>query len=408
MAIGKNFLSAWSEKPVDPKPVDPKPADPKPADPKPADPIVDPVVDPVVDPKPADPIVDPVVDPVVDPKPADPIVDPVVDPVVDPKPDANEINDEAVLKYFKEKKNKEYESIDDLFKTPEPTADPFEGLSERTKGFLQFEKETGRGYDQYLAAQRDFSKSNPAELAREKAIAMSDGYLDKSNVDDFLQEELNIDTVDFDELTNVEKVRLKNFSSDYLKSQLELQSKYKMPAEKENQSEMVTLENGQQMQKEVYDKLKNQQLTYQKSIKDSSDNIKDSAFSIKIDDNGTEKIMKLGYEYSKEEVQNMASSALDIDKFYQDAFSNDKGLDHAELQEGLHWANRKNREKAVSAIVHKALAQQAKEFAAIEHNAGTSRKNIPDANSGKTAASILDWRGKTKKAGIGSFTPEQF
>ena len=370
MAIGKNFLSAWSEKPVDPKPVDPKPADPK---------------------------------------PADPIVDPVVDPVVDPKPDANEINDEAVLKYFKEKKNKEYESIDDLFKTPEPTADPFEGLSERTKGFLQFEKETGRGYDQYLAAQRDFSKSNPAELAREKAIAMSDGYLDKSNVDDFLQEELNIDTVDFDELTNVEKVRLKNFSSDYLKSQLELQSKYKMPAEKENQSEMVTLENGQQMQKEVYDKLKNQQLTYQKSIKDSSDNIKDSAFSIKIDDNGTEKIMKLGYEYSKEEVQNMASSALDIDKFYQDAFSNDKGeIDYAELQKGLHRAHPKNFGKVVSAIVHKALAQQAEEFAAIEHNAGTSRKNIPDANSGKTAASILDWRGKTKKAGIGSFTPEQF
>lgn len=319
---------------------------------------------------------------------------------------ANEIDDEAVLKYFKEKRGKELETLDDLFKEPEPAKDPYEGLSEEAAQFVKYNKETGRSYDDFKALNRDYTKTNPLEIAREKAISMSDGYLDRSNVDEYLQEEFNMDVTDFDSLTPVEKMKLKNFGSDYIKTQLELKEKYKQPIERGDQTEMVTLENGQQMPKETYNKLLDQQQQYQKSIKEASDKITASAYDIKIDDNGTEKVMNVGYEYSKEEVRDMASSALNIDDFYQKAFGGEKGLDYVKLQEGLHWANPAKREKSITAIVHKALAQQAEEFAALEHNAGVKTKSMPKDGNSKSKASITDWRGGQKQ-GI-PFSPDQF
>jgi hypothetical protein len=401
MAIGKSFLNAFSDKPVDPKPVDPKPVDPKPVDPKPVDPV-DPNAKPI-DPKPVDPI-----DP--NAKPIDP-ADPVDPKPVDPEPAVNEINDEDVLKYFKEKRGKEFASLDDFFKDPETAADPFEGLSEEALQFLKYNKETNREYDQFKELNRDYSKTNPAELAREKAIAMSDGYLDSSNVDDYLEDELKLDVSDFERLSPIEKMKLKNYGADYLKSQKELQEKYKKPAERKGDVEMVTLENGEQMSKVKYDKLYDQQKVYQQSIQDSSDKIKVSAYDIKIDDNGTEKVMNVGYEYTKEEVRDMASSALDIDGFYQKAFGGDKGLDYGKLQEGLHWANPAKREKAITAIVHKALAQQAEDFSAIEHNAAPKVKSIPGSGNSGSKDSIMNWRAATRQKkgkGLGGLTPEQF
>lgn len=397
MAIGKSFLNAFD----------------KSAALKPVEPVVDPNAKPAeaINPaKPVDPI-KPVVNPV-DPKPKP--VDPVssVDPKpVEPEQTVSEIDDEAVLKYFKEKRGKEFTSLDDFFKDPEPTADPFEGLSEEASQFIKYNKETKRGFEEFKTLNRDYSKTNPAELAREKAIAMSDGYLNNSNVDEYLEEELKLDVSDFDSLSPIEKMKLKNYGSDYLKSQIELKEKYKKPAERKGEVEMVSLENGEKMPKEKYEKLLNQQQVYQKSIQESSDNIKVSAYDIKIDDNGTEKVMNLGYEYTKEEVRDMASSALDIDGFYQKAFGSDKGLDYGKLQEGLHWANPAKREKAITAIVHKALAQQAEDFAAIEHNAGPKVKSIPGSGNSGSKDSIMNWRdalGQKKGKGFGGLTPEQF
>jgi len=380
MEIGKSFLNSFSEKTAAPNA-------------KPIDPVID-TIDP-------------------EPKPIDTpdLVDPVNPKPIDPEPTVNEINDEAVLKYFKEKRGKEFASLDDLFKDPESLADPFEGLSEEASQFLKYNKETQRGFEEFKTLNRDYSKTNLAELAREKAIAMSDGYLDSSNVDDYLEEELKLDVSDFERLSPIDKMKLKNYSSDYLKSQQDLKEKYKKPAERKGDVEMVTLENGEQMTKVKYDKLYDQQKVYQQSIEDSSDKIKVSAYDIKIDDNGTEKLMNVSYEYTKEEVRDMASSALDIDGFYQKAFGGDKGLDYGKLQEGLYWANPAKREKAITAIVHKALAQQAEDFSAIEHNATPRIKSMPRSGNSGSKDSIMNWRdakGQKKGKGFGGLTPEQF
>ena len=339
---------------------------------------------------------------------AQPSAEPNNEPEPTPaEPTQPEFTDEAIVNYLKEKKGKEVNSLDELLKEPEPTADPFESLTEDAKGFVKFNKETGGDYNQYQFVQRDLSQTNPAEIAREKAIAESDGYLNRDNVDEYLTEELNVDVTDFDSMSPLEKMKLKKYGSDYLNKQKELQEKYKQPAQSKNQTEMVTLENGQQMPKETYNQLLDQQKKYQDSIKKASDNIKASNFEVKIDNNGTEKKMNLDYEYSKDDVHDMTSSALNIDEFYQKAFGSENGLDYAKLQEGLHWANPQKREKSITAIVHKALAKQAEEFTEMEYNAGVKTKSMPSGTDSKSKIPVTSFRGGSQKNGI-PFNAEDF
>lgn len=342
-----------------------------------------------------------------------PTTEPQTEPASEPSAEPNneptplEFTDEAVINYLKEKKGKEVKSLDELFKEPEPVADPYESLTDEAKQFLNFNKDTGRGYNEYLAVQKDLSQANPAEVAREKAISISDGYLNRENVDEYLTEELGIDITDFDSMSPIEKMKLKNYGSDYLKSQQDLQQKYKQPSQAKNQTDMVTLENGQKMPRETYNQLVEQQKVYQDSVKKASDNIKASNFEVKIDNNGTEKVMNLDYEYSKDDVHDMTSSALNIDQFYQKAFGSENGLDYAKLQEGLHWANPEKRGKSITAIVHKALAKQAEEFTEMEYNAGVKTKSMPKGNNSKSKIPVTSFRGGVQNQGIG-FSPEDF
>tara|TARA_B100002049_G_scaffold145952_2_gene108421 strand:- start:1742 stop:2989 length:1248 start_codon:yes stop_codon:yes gene_type:complete len=370
-----------------PKQPEPKPAEPAQPSPEPAaqepQPAAQPDPNKGADPKPA-----------AQPQAAEPAQGP--EPTPAPQP---ELNEEAFLSYIKEKKGFKGESLDELFKKPEPAADPFEGLSDEAVQFVKYNKETQRSYKEFEALNRDYSKVSPLEAAREKALAIGGDYIDQSNVDEYLEAELGIDVSDFENLSAVEKMRLKNFGQDYIQSQIEAQQKYKQPIERPGQPEMVTLENGQTMPKETYDKLVDQQLAYQNSIKEASDKINASAYDIKIDDNGTEKVMNVAYEYSKDDKQDMVSSALNIDAFYQKAFGTEKGLDYAKLEEGLHWADPAKREKSITAIVHKALAQQAEEFAAIEHNAEVKTKQMPHSATQTSNNNIASWRGGNTTTG---------
>lgn len=66
-----------------------------------------------------------------------------------------ELSDDQILAYLKEKKGKEFSSIDDLFKVPEPTIIEKEiDLDEEVKAFQTFRKETGRGLSDYMKYMR--------------------------------------------------------------------------------------------------------------------------------------------------------------------------------------------------------------------------------------------------------------
>ena len=85
-------------------------------------------------------------------------IDPPIPPVVEDDkttPSSQELNDDQVLAYLKEKKGKEYSSMDDLFKAPEPTVIEKEvDLDEEVKAFQTFRKETGRSLSDYMKYMR--------------------------------------------------------------------------------------------------------------------------------------------------------------------------------------------------------------------------------------------------------------
>lgn len=292
------------------------------------------------------------------------------------------IDDDSVLEYIKTKHGKEISSIDDLFKEPQATENPLDGVSEDVKGFLKYNKDTGRSYEEYKSLDKDYSNVSSLELAREKAILNSKGQLKSiSEVDEYLEKKLGIDLSDTDSLEKFDKIELDSYAEDYRKDQIKQQETYKTPAQKEQGADMVSLENGTKMPKAQYEQMLDIRNQYTESVKASADKITSASFDIKIDDNGEQKNLNVVYDYSKNDVHKMTSNALDIDKAFENLFGTEQGIDHKSLQEGLFWADPKSRGKAIQAVVHKALAQQAEDFLKSQNNVSFENKRIPNNSS---------------------------
>ena len=74
-----------------------------------------------------------------------------------------EIKDEDVLSHIKNRYNKEINSLDDLFEQREANDD----LPEDAAAFLKYKKETGRGIEDFVKLNRDFSKMDEKSLLSE-------------------------------------------------------------------------------------------------------------------------------------------------------------------------------------------------------------------------------------------------
>jgi hypothetical protein len=321
----------------------------------------------------------PIDDKKIDTPPVAPPVDDKTPPV--DKPPVVEINDESLKSYFKEKYGKDVEDVGNLFKEPDAPVDQLEGISPEMQAYLKFHKDTnGRSFEEFNALNRDLTKLSPLEIAREKAIASTKGKISKEDVDDYLENKLNIDLSDSENIGKFDLIELESFGEDYLKEQTENKEKYKTPKAKSD-GDFVTLDNGTQMTAKAFQEATDKRNQYVESIKSATDKITAASFNIKIDDNGTEKTMALSVDYSKEDLHNMGSNALDIDKAFVSIFGDEKGeIDPKALQEGLFWAKSSNREKLVHKIVHNALAEQAKEYLQDEHNIPGNTNRMPSKN----------------------------
>lgn len=285
-----------------------------------------------------------------------------------------EYDEAKVLDFFKSKKGKEIASIDDLFKEPEvKTINKYENISEKAKAFLEFHTETGRDYDDYLSLQKDISAIPDIELAREKVRSETGTQWTDDEVDSYLERQLGIN---LNEMEAADKIALNGFAKSIRDVKLAEQEKYKQPLENkqvtqeqqpiaEDEVELVT---GERMKKVDYDKLLKNRQDYLDGLKVSSDNIKESSFSIKVDDKGSEKTLNYNYEFSTEDRQNMVSSAGDLQQLVKTKYDSEQGFKHANLMEDLFWMDKTNREKAISAILHKALAGRTEEMMKEVHN----------------------------------------
>ena len=77
------------------------------------------------------------------------------------EPQQFELDDNSILSYLKERHSLELGSIDDLKQTEK------QELSEDVEKFLQYKKETGRGFDDFVNLQKDWQKVDDLSVLKE-------------------------------------------------------------------------------------------------------------------------------------------------------------------------------------------------------------------------------------------------
>tara|TARA_R100000278_G_scaffold18268_2_gene18085 strand:+ start:1018 stop:2112 length:1095 start_codon:yes stop_codon:yes gene_type:complete len=140
------------------------------------------------------------------------------------KPDFGE---EQVLSFIKDRYDKEINSLNDLFEQKNNNED----LPADVKSYLDYKKETGRSYDDYMALNRDFSKENP-ESVLFNYYSQNEPDLTKDEVQFLIDSKFKTDeNVDSETAIKQKGIEKKKEISKALKYFEEQKSKYKSPVE---------------------------------------------------------------------------------------------------------------------------------------------------------------------------------
>jgi hypothetical protein len=134
-----------------------------------------------------------------------------------------EIDESKVLTFIKTKYNKEISAIDELFAEKET-------LPEDVAAFHKFKKETGRGIDDFLLAQKDYSTLSEEDRLKEYLKHTNQG-LDDSYIDIMFEEYVYDEDLDDEKYINQVKLKKAKALSEADKYLQELQGKYRVPLE---------------------------------------------------------------------------------------------------------------------------------------------------------------------------------
>jgi hypothetical protein len=141
------------------------------------------------------------------------------------KTPSSELKEEDVLKFIGNRYGKEIKSLDEL--TEQREENP---LPEDVSKYLQFKKETGRGFDDFVKLNKDYDEMDSDQLLKEYLTATEKG-LDADDIED-LMDEFAYDE-DIDDEKQIKKLKLKKKKTiakarDYFTEQ---QEKYRVPLE---------------------------------------------------------------------------------------------------------------------------------------------------------------------------------
>jgi len=141
------------------------------------------------------------------------------------KPQQFELDDSSILSYLKERHSLELSSIDDLRKTEK------QELSEDVEKFLEYKKETGRGFDDFVNLQKDWTKVNDSSVLTEY-YKETKPHLDEEDIKLILSEDFSYDE-ELDEPSDIRKKKLAYKEELYkARNHFEgLKEKYKAPLE---------------------------------------------------------------------------------------------------------------------------------------------------------------------------------
>tara|TARA_R100000935_G_scaffold50389_1_gene76238 strand:+ start:67 stop:1203 length:1137 start_codon:yes stop_codon:yes gene_type:complete len=143
------------------------------------------------------------------------------------KTPSSELNDEDVLKYIKNRYDKDINSVDDLLAQTESN----EELPEDVSAYFKYKKETGRGIEDFYKLQKDFSAMDSDQLLAEYYGATEEG-LDAVDVKDLIDDNFGYEE-DLDEPKAIKKLKLakKRELAKAKKYFDDQKDKYKIPLE---------------------------------------------------------------------------------------------------------------------------------------------------------------------------------
>ena len=153
--------------------------------------------------------------------------------VVQKETQSSELKEEDVLKFMESRYGREINSLDELNQTREEN----EPLPEDVSKYLQYKKETGRGFDDFAKLQKNYDEMEPDRLLREYLTATEKG-LDAEDITD-LMEDYQYDE-DIDDEKQIRKIKLAKKKTiakakDFFSKQQEL---YKVPLESRRDSNL--------------------------------------------------------------------------------------------------------------------------------------------------------------------------
>lgn len=140
---------------------------------------------------------------------------------------APELSENDVLSYIKNKYNREVSSVDDLFAKKEEATD----LPEDVSKYLEFKKNTGRGFDDFVKANKDYENLNDQQVLKEY-YSLTESDLDNEDISYLIEQKFSYDEDVDDEneikKKNIAKKRELSKAKKYLN---EFKEKYSIPLE---------------------------------------------------------------------------------------------------------------------------------------------------------------------------------
>lgn len=134
--------------------------------------------------------------------------------------------DEDVLLYIGKRYNKQINSLDDLVAERQDS----EPLPEDVAAYLQYKKETGRGFEDFLQLKKDFDSMNPEQLVKQYLTATQEG-LDDEDIDSLMDEYSYDEDLDDESTIKKTKIARKKIIAEAKKYFNNQKEKYKLPLE---------------------------------------------------------------------------------------------------------------------------------------------------------------------------------
>jgi len=152
------------------------------------------------------------------------------DAVID-EPTKPQFSDDDVISYIKNRYDKQINSVEELFEAREKA----EELPEDVAAYLNYKKDTGRGFKDFVKLNKDYDEVNPEQILKEYLTVTEKG-LDEDDIN-VMMESYDYDE-DYDDEATIKKTKLKKKKAiakakDYFESEKE---KYRMPLESSGSS----------------------------------------------------------------------------------------------------------------------------------------------------------------------------